>query len=105
MCLAGIAAVAADCGAPRDAVRLAGAVESLLNEINGHLDPADEAPFKERVGRARVKLGEEIFHEQQVPGRSSLSLQSPESALASTIELAMGILERVLPSRSHRQTA
>lgn len=91
MCLAGLAGVAAVRGAAREAAQLAVAVESILNEINGHLDPADQAPFEANVARAGAQLGEKMFVAEQAQARTLLAQQDSASTLARMIELAMGI--------------
>jgi tetratricopeptide (TPR) repeat protein len=91
MCLAGLAGVMAAQGQASNALRLAAAVESLLGEINGHLDSADQAPFEAHLARARVLLGEERFLAQQAEARSLFARPESRTTLAQTIEFALSV--------------
>jgi hypothetical protein len=53
-----------------DAARLAGAVESLMEEISLHRTPADDVFFVTQLAKARAALGEAAFAEADAAGRT-----------------------------------
>lgn len=93
MCAAAVAGLAALRGDARDALRLAAGVEHLLGDIDGHLDPADQAPFEANLARVRAELGEDGYAAERERWRAWAAGQDSGVALAETVELGMSALE------------
>jgi predicted ATPase/DNA-binding CsgD family transcriptional regulator len=72
--LAGLAAVAAECGRFESAARLLGAVDRLLRQGGGHLFPFDRPGYEQAERAAGVELGSEQFNAAHAAG-SALTVQ------------------------------
>jgi hypothetical protein len=69
-CLAGLAGVAGGAGQPEQAARLFGAVEALLEAVDGHMWPADRADYERSVAAVRAALSADAFAAAWAEGRA-----------------------------------
>jgi ATP/maltotriose-dependent transcriptional regulator MalT len=79
--LEGLAALKAEQGEPRQAVRLWGAAEALRETIGAPMHPVHRTDYEQAMAPARTELGERTFAAAWAEGRSMTPEQVP-SALA-----------------------
>jgi hypothetical protein len=80
--LAGLASVAALCGQPERAARLAGAVEILREATGKRSAPASRANYERAVASARSQLDEATFAAAWAQGRAMSLDQAVAEALS-----------------------
>src|SRR5262249_38853913 len=67
-CLAGRAAIAALGGEPKQAARLFGAADAIVEDLGTLLAPGSRPQYERAAGAARAALGEGIFAEERSAG-------------------------------------
>ncbi len=83
-CLPGLAAVAAARGRTREAVRLFGAVEALLEQLGTSLERNERADYDRYVAAVRTELDQAAFDTAWAEGRNLSLDQAVALALEET---------------------
>jgi non-specific serine/threonine protein kinase len=97
-CLAGLAAVAGLCGAPKEAARLFGAADAIVESLGTLLAPGNRPRYEAGAATARSALGEDAFAAERAAGKA---LQT-EAAIAEAAALEIAVQAANTPASAPR---